>query len=262
MIPFSFPPDYEPGALCAALAPWVKAERLQRIQSVINKRSRQVLVVFENTHHAHNISAILRTMEAFGFLDLFFLYSNDTLRFRPSDSVDRGASQWLFVRPAQDPQQLLAYLLKHQYQILPVSLPDFAITSSCYNEAVPTISCNQFQTACQTDKPLALIFGSELQGVSALWHQHAHGYAYVPLHGFTESLNVSVCAGILLQSLRHAGFCKPLEPYEKMFLEDIYLARTVERAYTLVQQSQPALLNSLEWIQAGRFLKGVEEPHA
>ena len=50
-------------------------------------------------------------------------------------------------------------------------------------------------------KPSALFFGTERDGLSEEILQRADGFLKIPMVGFTESLNISVSAAIILQNL-------------------------------------------------------------
>jgi tRNA (guanosine-2'-O-)-methyltransferase len=50
-------------------------------------------------------------------------------------------------------------------------------------------------------KPSALFFGTERDGLSDEILQKADGYLKIPMAGFTESLNISVSAAIIIQNL-------------------------------------------------------------
>ena len=52
------------------------------------------------------------------------------------------------------------------------------------------------------ETPAALFFGTEKEGLSPDVLAEADGAVYIPMYGFTKSLNVSVAAAILLQELR------------------------------------------------------------
>ena len=52
------------------------------------------------------------------------------------------------------------------------------------------------------DKPIALFFGAEKHGISEELSKEADYFVKIPMHGFTESYNVSVSAAILLSALR------------------------------------------------------------
>ena len=50
-------------------------------------------------------------------------------------------------------------------------------------------------------KPSALFFGTEKEGLSEEIMQQADGFLKIPMVGFTESLNISVSAAIIIQNL-------------------------------------------------------------
>ena len=55
--------------------------------------------------------------------------------------------------------------------------------------------------AFEIDKKSALFFGTEKEGLSEEVMQVADGFLKIPMVGFTESLNISVSAAIILQYL-------------------------------------------------------------
>jgi len=48
---------------------------------------------------------------------------------------------------------------------------------------------------------IALFFGTEKDGLSKTVLDHADGFLKIGMHGFTESLNISVSAAIILHDL-------------------------------------------------------------
>jgi len=83
------------------------------------------------------------------------------------------------------------------------------ITVTCREREKPvkllTTIADAGQTLWQADlrQPLALIIGSEAEGVSADARQHADGAVRIPMPGNVESLNAAVAAGILLFEVVH-----------------------------------------------------------
>jgi tRNA (guanosine-2'-O-)-methyltransferase len=47
----------------------------------------------------------------------------------------------------------------------------------------------------------ALVFGTELTGISSIIEKEADEFLKIPMYGFTESLNISVSAAIILHHL-------------------------------------------------------------
>jgi tRNA (guanosine-2'-O-)-methyltransferase len=259
VVPEHFKQDV--GKVSQVLKSFLTAQRLSKIQNLAAKRSRHVLAVFENTHHAHNISAILRTFDAFGFLDLLFLYSNPQIRFRSGDAIERGASQWLMAKSLNSFNDCAVFLKKNGYKIALVSLPEFSRTAQHYLNDLPAfgsheIATPQFQNMIGDNK-IALIFGSELLGISKEWTSYADFYLFVQMYGFTESLNISVCAGILLQSLREFLERKNKEflltPQEKKLIEEYWIAKTCSKAYSYISTRHFELLEWFLFVRSGNF---------
>lgn len=80
-------------------------------------------------------------------------------------------------------------------------------------------------------------------------------YVSVDMHGFVESLNVSVCAGILLHALRRYVDHPVGNPVanvklgddEKKFVTEHWIAANVENAEIILNRKQPQLIEYLRW---------------
>lgn len=253
--------EHDVGKLISEISPFITKERFQKMQNVANQKSRHVLTIFENTQHAHNISAILRNVDAFGFLDLFFVYSNEGVRFRANETIDRGSSQWLLPKRFTTIDGCANILKENGYRIALVTLPDFSRTSHDYQKMLPSFSSNQFRSSefenfVEKDR-IALVFGSELMGVSQQWQSYADLYVSVDMYGFCESLNVSVCAGILLNSLRESfersGDLLRLNDFERNLILEHWICRDYSHAYKYIETRKPDLLPWFEFVRSGGF---------
>lgn len=169
-------------------------DRLQRLEQILQYRTRYLTVLLENVYHDQNASACLRTVECFGLQDVHVIDSyND---FRPNREVALGASKWLTFhhyqtetvgntdRPKQSQQETCYRSLReHGYQIL---------ATSPRRDSVPIQDI-------AVDRPTAIVFGTEQSGVSQQAINDADGMIHIPMSGFTESFNISVAVGIILQ---------------------------------------------------------------
>lgn len=255
------------GKLEDALSPFVTPERLVRLRQVAARRSRRVLCVFESTNHSHNISAVLRTIDGFGFQDLFFVYLEmQNTRFRVSDSVERGSSDWLLARRGSDVKSCASYLKAAGYKIALVSLPTFYRTGETYRTTLPHFSCDQFGNdeflELLSNNRIALVFGNEKMGVDARWTEEADLYVSVGMRGFVESLNVSVCAGILLHELRmqvetlvSRGHELLVTTAEQRLLVESWLAKDVTQASEILKRVDPNLATYLAFLRQGNFYR-------
>lgn len=261
---YSIPPHFKShlGLLQKEFLPFYTENRVEKMRRVLEKRSRRVLTVFENTHHGHNISAVLRNLDSFGFLEIIFLYSNQDMKFRATEAIDRGASQWLLPKRMTSSEKCIGMLKDSGYKIALVTLPDFSRTSELYLKSVPAFSCSQLNSKTFLDsiedQKIALVFGGELYGISEEWHKSADLYLSVDMLGFSESLNVSVCAGILLQRLRevfeHEKHLLLLSPWEKVMIFEYWAAKNFPNGFRVLSNQNPALLPWYDFvIQSGFF---------
>lgn len=249
------------GRITSILSANVTEERVKRLTEVASTRSRAVMPVFESTHHSHNVSAVLRTADAFGFQDISFVYNQPDMKFRLSDSVERGSSTWLMTRRSDAIASCAHSLKSSGYKIFLVSLPTFARTSGHYQVELPSFAAHQIGSQSFNknvdESRIALISGNEKFGVSEEWVPFADGYLHVEMNGFVESLNVSVCAGILLHALRTQWLpsCSGhfLTESERALLVEHWLARSCQNARQIVERENPLLLPWFEFVRAGRF---------
>ena len=188
--------------LIERLRPYVTEERFALLNANLSHRTRYMTCVLENVHHAHNASAVLRTCECFGIQDVSII--SNTNDFVISKNIEHGSAQWLTVNMFQnqtDNTPLAIDTLKGKgYRIVAttphgggVGLHDFDVTRG----------------------PFAIVVGSERKGVSPYTIAHADEFLTIPMVGFTESLNLSVSAAIIISHLSqkmaqmkvNAGLC-------------------------------------------------------
>ncbi len=172
------PPD-----LWDVLRPRFSPARQQRFLDVVAKRTAHIRLVLQDVHLPHNISACLRSAEAFGVLHCDVVRVKPT-RFKPSGAA-RGVESWLQMHSFTTIAECAASLKAQGYQIV-AAIPR--------QEAVPL-------EQVAIDKPLAVLFGNEHAGVDPQWHEYIDGYFTIPMCGMVESLNISVSAAISLFSL-------------------------------------------------------------
>jgi tRNA (guanosine-2'-O-)-methyltransferase len=169
------------------LAGHVSAHKLSLFARIAGERTRYLTVVLEDIYQPHNASACLRSCDAFGVQDVHVIEERN--RFRVSKDVALGAAKWLTLhRYPQKSGGMAACcrrLREAGYRLVVTSPrePDWRLDDY------------------PLDRKTALIFGTELNGVSAPVRQTADGVLSIPLHGFTESLNVSVSVALCLHLL-------------------------------------------------------------
>ena len=150
-------------------------------------KTEYITVVMENIYQEHNASAVLRTCEGFGIQSLHVIEKD--CKYKPQRDIARGAGRWVDMYNYTDDSPTLT-CLKHLkskgYQIIATTPheDDFTI------DEIPL------------DQPMALVFGTEGDGISQDVIDMADKFVKIPMYGFTESLNISVAAAVSLYTLR------------------------------------------------------------
>jgi tRNA (guanosine-2'-O-)-methyltransferase len=196
-------------------APLIRDDRKERVAAALSARLGSVVVVCEAVHRRHNVSAILRSAEAFGVHEVHLV----TGPFRPSKGAARGAERWLELHRHKRIEDCLGALKDRGYRIFVADLDEHAFSP----DTLPV------------DQPLVILFGAEHSGVSDAARAMADGTVTVPMRGLTESLNVSVAAACVLQRVserRRAQVGKgDLEPErQRAFFEAWVAAEEEEKA--------------------------------
>ncbi len=163
-------------------------ERRVLLESRARERTRYVTVVLEDLYQAHNLSAIVRTADCFGIQDVHII--EERHKFSLSKGIVKGAEQWMTLE-------------RHRVLQRGDIAQSFALLRSAGYSIVATTphEKDMLINELPLDKKVAVVFGTEREGLSAYALEHADAFVKVPLYGFTESFNVSVCAGIVLYEL-------------------------------------------------------------
>ena len=201
--------------------------RIETFKKVLENRTKHFTVVVEDVYQSHNASAIIRTCDIFGIQDM---YSTQRLHpFNVSSYVAKGADRWVDVHKFKKPnsdntQDAIDAMREKGYQII--------ATSPHYGSTTPS----DFDIT----KPSALFFGAEKEGLSKNIIDQADGYIKIPMYGFTESLNISVSAAIILQTLsqklRDSDIDWHLSEEEKIDLEFKWAKKSVKNSEMLLKK--------------------------
>jgi tRNA (guanosine-2'-O-)-methyltransferase len=211
-----------PQAIIELLRPLVDERRAARIDEVAASRLSGVVVVLEDLHDPHNGGAVLRSCEAMGLREVRIIASRE--RFRVSDKVTQGADKWLDVVEHPSTDSALETLRQRGFTLA---------------AAVPGATTQL--TELDPHKPIALLMGNEHSGLSDSARALCDVEFAIPLHGFSESLNLSVATAICTFSLtsrrRQAlGRSGDLDEAGLLDLRARYYLRDVRGALTIVRQ--------------------------
>jgi tRNA (guanosine-2'-O-)-methyltransferase len=196
----------QPGRAKDLLGPFLLPARIARMEGALEARTLHLTAVLEHLHDPHNIGACVRTSDALGLQTLHIVHVlADPLtpppappeggpkvprrsRFKLGRDVTRGSERWLDLR-------------RHMASDSAIS----TLKSSGFAIAVTDIHGDRPVHGPQDvplDRPLAVVFGNEHDGVSQAAREAADYRLLLPMRGFVESLNVSVAFAMLMGRLR------------------------------------------------------------
>ena len=208
-------------------------ERWQKIEEIAHQRTRHLTVVLEDIYQPHNASAVLRSCDGFGVQDVHIIENQN--QFDASSQVTIGADQWLtqfrYNEVNQDNTEKCILSLKEKgYKVI--------ATSPHEND--------QNLNDLSIDHKTALVFGTELDGISERAKELADGYVKIPMAGFSESFNISVSAAICLYNLtrrlRVSGIDWKLSDEEISELKHLWLKQSIKAG----EQLEKAFLKEKE----------------
>ena len=165
------------------LQSYLTVRRKELFKEVLGKRTRHFTVVTEDVYQLHNTSAVMRSCDVFGIQDLHVI--EERFGKRVDKEIAMGAQKWVDIYRHQNAIDCLQSLRKKGYQIIATTPHD---NSTLLHEFDVT-------------QKSAFFFGTEKLGVSEEVMQQADGFLKIPMYGFTESLNISVSAAIILQEV-------------------------------------------------------------
>ena len=169
-------------------------ERLKRIEYILSYKQPTLQVMLDNVHSSQNLSAIIRSCDAVGVLDIYY-NTKENVSLKIHKTITQGAHRWVQRHRVNDADKL-SFLKQKKgqgFQVLITHLDEKAIS---------------FRKIDYT-KPTLLVMGNEKEGVSKEIIDVADEVIMVPMQGMVQSLNVSVATALILyeaqRQLENAG---------------------------------------------------------
>lgn len=205
---------------------FVSERRRERLKTVLDERMRHMTVVLEDVYQAHNASAVLRSCDCFGVQDVHFIENRN--KFKISEEVSMGSTQWLSIKKYNEEANNTARCLKE-------------LKEKGYRIVATTPHKNdQLISELDVSKPFALVFGTEIDGITETVFEMADEFVKIPMHGFTESFNISVCAALCMYELttriRKENIPYQLSEQEKQELYLEWLMASVSKSDLIVKE--------------------------
>ncbi len=186
---------------------------------MLARRTGSLRVVLERLHKPRNQDAILRTCDVFGVQHVHLIPQEGEDPSPPqAHKITRGCEQWLTLHRHRDAAECYRALHAEGFRILAATLGEGALP---------------LEESVLAGK-VALVFGNELAGVTGAAAGEADGLFVIPMAGFSQSLNVSVAAGIALREARRVkereGRVGDLAPAEARELREAWIRSSVREA--------------------------------
>lgn len=189
---------------------FLTAQRKERLSDVLDKRQPDLTLILNNIHDPHNVSAILRSCDAFGVYGIHLYYTKE--RFPALASSSSGsAKKWVELTRHSNGPAMVADLRAQGMGI---------IGTGFSSTAVPLMEWD-------FTRPTAIVLGNEHRGMDPDIKALVPDELFVPMFGMVQSLNVSVAAATILyeamRQRRAAGMydaCRFTPPQR----DDIYAA--------------------------------------
>nr|WP_099564531.1 RNA methyltransferase [Gaetbulibacter sp. 4G1] len=163
------------------LESYLTESRKARFNTVLSQRTKHFTVATEDVYQLHNTSAVIRSCDVFGIQEV------NVVEERNSKRIDReiamGAQKWVDVNRFHSVKDCLKDLKQKGYQIV----------------ATTPHKDDGLLDAFDVTKKSCFFFGRETEGLSEEVIEQADCFLKIPMVGFTESLNISVSAAIILQ---------------------------------------------------------------
>ena len=162
----------------------LKNNELKRItiDEFKSSKKKPIIIVLDNIRSAHNVGSIFRTSDAFLIEKLILCGITPT---PPSNEIRKSALgstnsvEWV---KKEETGIAINQLKKEGYYIVGVEQVEKATEIQKF----------------QNNKPIALIFGHEVNGISQETIDTCDEIIEIPQYGTKHSLNISVCAGIVM----------------------------------------------------------------
>ncbi len=193
--------------------------RIAKIDEVLAKRTDNFRIILDRFVDMHNISAVIRSCEAFGLLNIDII-KNNIIKNEMSASISKSTHKWLDIKYYKSPDEFIPELKAAGYKVW---IADTNSRSKNVKELVIP------------DK-LALVMGSELNGPSEDTIKYADEFVYLPMKGFVESFNVSVATALFIFYITENKDFAPISKGRFIELKNKYYRLSIKKSDIILEQ--------------------------
>jgi len=209
-------------ALITHLESFLTPRRINLFNKVIAQRTNHFTVATQDVYQLHNTSAVIRSCEVFGVQNIHIIEERKPKRI--DREIAMGAQKWVDVNRHATSIDCIKELKAKGYQI---------VATTPYGNTTELKDFN-------IEKPSAIFFGTEKEGLSEEILNEADCSIQIPMFGFTESLNISVSAAIILQhitsELKNSEISWELSEEEKENLKYEWLKKCIKNSDSIIAQ--------------------------
>lgn len=202
------------------LRSYLTEHRLKRFDAVLRQRTKHFTVAIEDVYQLHNTSAVIRSCDVFGIQEVQIIEEVNSKRI--DREIAMGAQKWVDLNRYQTTKSCIRDLKQKGYQIV-ATTPHVTDGDLSEFDIVPK-SC--------------FFFGRETEGLSQIVMDEADCFLNIPMVGFTESLNISVSAAIILHhitsKLRSSDVNWKLSKNERLEKELDWIKKTIKNYDAIV----------------------------
>lgn len=208
--------------ILAELQEYLTPRRKELFEKVLKQRTNHFTVVAQDVYQLHNTSAVVRSCDVFGIQNIHII--EEKFPKRIDKEIAMGAQKWVNINRYNSARKCVQKLREQGYKIVATSphdnsrlLEDFDIST-----------------------PAALFFGTEKEGLSPEILEQADVTIKIPMAGFTESLNISVSAAIILhsltQKLKSSATSWQLNEDEKHLIRMDWTRKTIKNSDQIIER--------------------------
>lgn len=202
------------------LTPYIQDRRMERIDEVLNQRTKHTRFLYENPSNPSNVFACLRTLDSFGIQYVDTIVDSDSYQGKAAVNQKRGmrtamgSAVWMSIRQFGSLDEAVRQLrqegcLIYASDLNPSALDvrdlvwdvDFDDDDDIVDKGLQGgdgLTDVEDGKKLTMQRPICIVMGNEDRGISDEMRELADETFYLPMCGFAESFNLSVATAITL----------------------------------------------------------------